>query len=73
MNLFGWWNKKKSDKIISLELPKDEKDICPDCGGKGYNANENYYFTDIDDYERGYSSCKRCFGTGLYHINTNGY
>lgn len=73
MNLFGWWNKKKADKAVSLESPEDEKDICPECGGQGYIVNDNHYIADGDDYERRYFSCKRCHGTGRYHININGY
>ena len=37
MKLLGWWNKKKMDKTVALQPNKDEKGICPECGGQGYS------------------------------------
>lgn len=59
MNLFGWLNKKKADKTLSLESPNEEKDICLECSGQGYSVNDNHYLANGYDYERRYFSCKR--------------
>ena len=71
MGIFTWWSRKKIRKTDS-QLDRDtEKDVCPECGGKGCTINDNHYVADNDyeynDYERQYSSCKRCHGTGRYH------
>lgn len=73
MNLVGWWNKKKAIKKVKPPSDKEDKDICPECSGQGYSINDNLYLAECDDYERRYSSCKRCNGTGCYHSNIDGY
>lgn len=73
MNLFGWWKRKKTGKKVNPQSNKEVRDICPECSGQGYSINDNYYFTDGDDYERRYSSCRKCNGTGRYHTNTDDY
>ena len=67
MILLGWWNKKEMDKTVALQPNKDEKGICPECGGQGYSFNDDHCFEDCDDYERSYFYCRRCNGTGYYH------
>ena len=73
MKLLGWLKKKKAKKDVKVQTDKDDRDVCPECGGKGYRINDNHYLAD-NDYERRYSSCRRCNGTGRYHSDTdNGY
>lgn len=73
MNLFGWRKKKIADKTTNLKSLKEEKNICPECRGQGYTINDDSYFVDHDDYESGYSCCRRCNGTGYYHSNIDSY
>lgn len=64
--MFGWRKRKKIKE--KAQADKKDKDICPDCSGKGYCVNENHYIAD-SDYSRHYSPCRRCNGTGNYHSN----
>ena len=41
MKIFGWWKRKKIQKEVKTQAPKAENDICPECGGRGYNIS-NY-------------------------------
>ena len=66
MKLLGWLKKKKAKKDVKVQTDKDDRDVCPECGGKGYRINDNRYLAD-NDYDRRYSSCRRCKGTGRYH------
>lgn len=67
MNIFRWWKKRRSEKkVASQSSSKDDKDICPECSGHGYNLNYNHYLADSNDYERRYLICWRCHGTGHY-------
>jgi len=66
MKLLGWKKKKKAKKDVKVQTDKDDRNVCPECGGKGYKINDNHYLAD-NDYERRYSSCRRCNGTGRYH------
>lgn len=69
MNIFRWRKKRKKTKTTTLQsISKDDQEICPECGGRGYKLNDNHYLAD-NDYEQRYSSCRRCNGTGRYHSN----
>lgn len=35
MGIFTWWRRKKACKIDSQLSRDSEKDVCPECGGKG--------------------------------------
>ncbi len=73
MKIFEWWKRKEIQKEVKTQAPKAENDICPECGGRGYNINANHYLADNDDYERRYPSCRRCYGTGRYHSEIHQY
>lgn len=40
MKIFGWWKKKKTYQE-EAQPDKDDRGICPDCGGQGYSINDN--------------------------------
>lgn len=71
MGIFTWWRRKKTCKTDSQLSRDSEKDVCPECGGRGCTINDNHYIVDTgyeyNDYERRYSICKSCHGTGRYH------
>ena len=74
MNILGWWKKRKATEKTKTQLVnKGDKDICPECGGRGYSVNDNHYLADGDDYEQRYQSCRRCHGTGRYHSDIDKY
>ena len=35
MKLLGWLKKKKAKKDVKVQTDKDDRDVCPECGGKG--------------------------------------
>lgn len=72
MKIFGWWKKKKTNQEVKAQPDKDDRGICPDCGGQDYSIKDNHYLAD-NDYEWRYSSCRRCNGTGRYHSNIDNY
>lgn len=72
MEIFGRLKKKKVNKEVKVQTDKDDRGVCPECGGQGYSINDNHYLAD-NDYERRYSSCKRCNGTGRYHSHIDSY
>lgn len=65
-------NRKRS-KVTKTQFLKEGKDICPECGGKGYDLNDNHYLADSEDYERRYPICRRCHGTGHYYSDIDKY
>lgn len=70
MKIFGLF--KKVYKKIDERTGRDDESVCSECEGEGYIINDNHYFVDnyYDyDYERRYSICRRCSGTGRYHSN----
>lgn len=72
MKIFGWLKKKKVNKDVTIQTAKDDRGVCPECGGQGYSINDNHYLAD-NDYERRYLSCRRCSGTGRYHSDIDNY
>lgn len=56
-----------------MQSLKEDNDICPECGGRGYSFNGNHYFADSEDYERCYPACRRCHETGRYHAEIDKY
>lgn len=38
MNIFRWLKKRKNEeKVVYQSASKNENDVCPECGGQGYN------------------------------------
>lgn len=67
MNIFRWLKKRKTEeKVVYQSASKNENDVCPECGGQGYNLNHNHYLADSNDYDRRYLICRRCHGAGHY-------
>ncbi len=56
--------------MIKIQPIKDD-DICPECGGRGYNFKDNHCLADSEKYERYYPTCRRCYETGFYHAGIN--
>ena len=72
INLFGWWKRKTPTDKVNIRADKKCGDVCPECNGEGYSVNDNHYLSD-NDYEKNYSCCRRCNGTGRYRSNIDSY
>ncbi|WP_416151191.1 methionine aminopeptidase [Salipaludibacillus sp. HK11] len=56
------WNTARQEKRLDL---MKEKDLCPECHGRGFNIPISEFYLSSDYYE-----CPGCSGSGRYFDRT---